>query len=87
MKVEGKELRPPDDPDLALSNLLKELRRAQRNYDEAHAAERTASARTTGCLNELNQLQKRFDSLTDKLREQHPLQTDWGNKRRQTFAA
>ncbi|THK33980.1 hypothetical protein EHS39_32915 [Ensifer sp. MPMI2T] len=61
----------------AVGTAFEELERARCAYEDADAAEGAARLRATEALNKLNNAQKRFDSVIGKVRDQHPVKSDW----------
>lgn len=82
MKLDNKDVRPPDDPALVIKNALDQLEKLRQEFEIAESEERIASARTTRIRNDMNYAQKRIDEATKQLKEQAPWNTEWHSQRR-----
>jgi hypothetical protein len=57
-----------------------ELLSAARSYEQAFAEETRVRHSTTEALNALNEAQKSFDTLMERIKSQSPLASDWGGQ-------
>ncbi len=63
------------------SNLLGEIQEARAELERARKEVSAAHQRECGVLNRLNELQKKWDMLTEKLKVTSPAQTNWHTDR------
>lgn len=64
-----------------MADLIHEHEAAMTQYKEVKQAEEVARTRMNSAINRLNAAQKAIDELTEALRKQAPLDTDWHSRR------